>query len=115
MKVKIISDGTPKGTTVIDAESGKLVDDCYAFSISGNCMHATVPATIFCRCAQLAYEGDAEVIDVPAGLKSLAQRISDELNDRQVRRALQRLLGIQLSLTASEIEEMDKLPYGGAA
>lgn len=103
-QVRIVSDGTPRNTSVTDTESGEPVPNAYAFEVRAR-MGGAVKATIFCFSPSLDVVADAEVIEVPmTGLRDRAAKIAERYGSSDVRAAMNELLGAELPKTTSDSE-----------
>lgn len=75
MKVRITSDGTGKNTTVTDVETGKPVEGCHSFNVSGSVREGV-------RCTLGVYKPELDVEAEATALSSEIRHI--ELRDGDV-------------------------------
>jgi hypothetical protein len=96
-KVKITSDGTGRNTSVVDAETGQPIPLCYAYQFSGSRMNAVDKAVLWCHMPEVEITAQAEVVEVPRGLKDRAVAVAKQFNNDAVNKALAELLGVSVT------------------
>lgn len=92
-KVRIISDGTARGTTITDPATGQNVADAFAFQVRGSRMSCVTKAAIFVHVAEVDLTTDAEIVPVSSALLERAAQIAEKYDSDQVREALRDLIG----------------------
>lgn len=92
MKVRIETNGKPLEDRVTDASTGEDIAGCYRYEVVGQ-VGETTKVTLFLHDKGNVILWDAEVLNVPLGLRERAARIANQSGNEAVVTAMTKLLG----------------------